>query len=116
MLIFLPASSIYVSKMPLISLLSGDYLIGSIHGLRLDGVDYEFDGVAEHFQAMIDDHFGGDGMAFAKEYFRQLAWLPDFAPVDFIGHFDLCTKHLDTHKFFDTTSKEYRNAALEALI
>ena len=44
-----------------------DYVIGSIHGLRFDGIDYEFDGVAEHFQKMIDEHFGGDGMAFAKE-------------------------------------------------
>ncbi len=92
-----------------------DYLIGSIHGLRLEGVDYEFDGGPADFQKMIDGHFGGDGLAFAKEYFRQLAWLPDFAPVDIIGHFDLCTKHMDTHNFFDTTCKEYRDAALGAV-
>lgn len=92
-----------------------DYLIGSIHGLRIDGVDYEFDGIPEHFEKMINEHFAGDGMAFAKEYYRQLAWLPDFAPVDFIGHFDLCTKHRDSIKFFDHESKEYRNAALEAV-
>lgn len=91
-----------------------DYLIGSIHGLRLDGVDYEFDGIAEHFQGMIDEHFGGDGMAFAKEYYRQLAWLPDFAPVDIIGHFDLITKHRNSVKFFDESTREYRDAAIGA--
>lgn len=91
-----------------------DYVIGSVHGLRFDGVDYEFDGVAEHFQKMIDEHFGGDGMAFAKEYYRQLAWLPDFGDCDIIGHFDLITKHRDTVNFFDCDAKEYRNAAIEA--
>jgi len=91
-----------------------DYVIGSLHGLRFDGVDYEFDGIADHFRHMIDTHFGGDGMAFAKEYYRQLAQLPDFGDCDIIGHFDLITKHRDTIHFFDSDAKEYRNAALEA--
>ena len=91
-----------------------DYVIGSLHGLRFDGVDYEFDGIADHFRLMIDGHFDGDGMAFAKEYYRQLAQLPDFGDCDIIGHFDLITKHRDTVNFFDSDAKEYRNAALEA--
>ena len=91
-----------------------DYVIGSVHGLRFDGVDYEFDGNTDHFQKMIDEHFAGDGLAFAKEYFRQLAWLPDFGDCDIIGHFDLVTKHRDNVNFFDSSCKEYRNAALEA--
>ena len=89
-------------------------MIGSLHGLRIDGVDYEFDGVADHFRKMIDEHFAGDGMAFAKEYYRQLAWLPDYADCDIIGHFDLITKHRDNVNFFDSDAKEYRIAALEA--
>lgn len=91
-----------------------DYVIGSLHCLRLDGVDYEFDGDLECFQKQIDDHFGGDGMAFAKEYFRQLAWLPDSGKIDIIGHFDLVTKHLNKCKLFDTEAREYRNAAIGA--
>lgn len=92
-----------------------DYLIGSIHGLRFDGVDYEFDGDPAEFEGMINGHFGGDGLAFAKAYFRQLAQLPDFAPIDIIGHFDICTKHKNSRHFFDTDCKEYRDAALEAV-
>ncbi len=91
-----------------------DYVIGSVHGLRFDGVDYEFDGVSEHFRKMIDEHFAGDGMAFAKEYYRQLSWLPDFGDCDIIGHFDLITKHRDSVNFFDSDAKEYRFAAIEA--
>jgi len=92
-----------------------DYLIGSIHGLRFDGVDYEFDGDVPDLQKMIDGHFGGDGLALAKEYYRQIAWLPDFAPVDILGHFDICTKHRNFVNFFDSQCKEYKNAALEAV-
>ena len=91
-----------------------DYVIGSLHGLRFDGIDYEFDGIPAHFEKMIDEHFDGDGMAFAKEYYRQLAWLPDFGNCDIIGHFDLITKHRDSYNFFDSASKEYRYAAIEA--
>ena len=54
-----------------------DYLIGSMHGLRFDGVDYEFDGDPVDYAGMINNHFGGDGLAYAKEYFRQLG-----APVN----------------------------------
>ena len=78
-------------------------------------MDYEFDGPATSFEKMINDHCGGDGLTFAKEYFRQLTWLPDFAPIDIIGHFDICTKHQDSHPFFDTDSKAYRDAALGAV-
>lgn len=91
-----------------------DYLIGSMHGLMFDGVDYEFDGIPAHYENMIREHFAGDGMAFAKEYYRQLSQLPEHANVDILGHFDLITKHKDSHKFFDSESKEYRFAAIEA--
>ena len=91
-----------------------DYVIGSLHGLRFDGVDYEFDGVPAHYQKMIDEHFGGDGMAYAKEYYHQLTWLPEFGKIDIIGHFDIVTKHLEAYPFFDPEEKEYRDAAIEA--
>ena len=92
-----------------------DYVIGSLHGLRFDGVDYEFDGDIADYKNMIDTHFGGDGLAFAKEYYRQIAWVPDFADVDILGHFDMCTKHRNFANFFDSECKEYKNAALEAV-
>ena len=91
-----------------------DYVIGSVHGLKLDGVFYEFDGPIDHYKKMINEHFAGDGLAFAKEYYRQLPNLAEGADCDIIGHFDLVTKHRDTEQFFDTESKEYRYAAIEA--
>lgn len=91
-----------------------DYVIGSMHGLQFDGEFYEFDGVIEHFEKMINEHFASDGLRFAKEYYRQLPMLADAAQCDIIGHFDLITKHRDSVQLFDAESKEYRYAAIEA--
>ena len=91
-----------------------DYVIGSVHGLYLNGADYEFDGIPAHYQKMIDAHFAGDGLAFAKEYYRQLAQLPDKADIDIIGHFDLITRYQEMQPMFDWNDKAYRNAAIEA--
>ena len=91
-----------------------DYVIGSQHGLQFDGVFYEFDGVADHFRKMIDAHFDGDGMAFAVEYYRQLAQLPEYGACDIVGHFDLVTRHRDNINFFDCDTKQYRDAAIGA--
>ena len=91
-----------------------DYLIGSMHDLYLDGAYYEFDGPPPHYTDMVKNHFGGDGLAFAKEYYRQLAQLPDKAPIDIIGHYDLITRYYDTEPLFDWNDKAYRNAAIEA--
>lgn len=91
-----------------------DYVIGSSHGLKLDGEFYEFDGPVDHYHKMVNEHFAGDGLAFAKEYYRQLPTLAETADCDIIGHFDLVTKHRDTVHFFDSDSKEYRYAAIEA--
>lgn len=91
-----------------------DYVIGSIHGLKICGEDVEFDGSAEKFQRIVDRYFGGDGMSFATTYFRQLATLPEYGNFDILGHFDLVTKHRDSINLFDTETKQYRFTAIEA--
>jgi len=92
-----------------------DYVIGSVHYLELDGQILNADVGLEAFKKLIDGHFGGDGMAYAKHFYSELARLPEFGKCDIIGHFDLLTKHCEKIKFFDEDSKEYRTAALEAM-
>ena len=92
-----------------------DYLIGSVHYLHRNGQILGFDRDADTVWSIINDHFGGDGMAFAKAYYRTLQKLPEKADFDILGHFDLITKHIEKHSFFDVNRKEYRNAAMEAL-
>lgn len=94
-----------------------DYVIGSVHYFRFRAADkfVGFDRSAEAVEAVIRDHFGGDGLAFAKAYYEAVKTLPDTARCDIVGHFDLITKNLEKKKLFDSTSAEYRRYALDAL-
>lgn len=96
--------------------LSGyEYLIGSLHYFKFGNNYVGFDRSAEVCKNIIDEYFGGDGLKFAKEYYRQLASLPEYGNFDIIGHFDLITKNLEKAPLFDAESPEYTSAALECL-
>ena len=91
-----------------------EYLIGSVHYLPVNGEMVGFDRSREEVARVIHTCFGGSGMAYAKEYYRQLARLPEFGSFDILGHFDLVCKHAENCRFFDEDAKEYRYAAIEA--
>ncbi len=96
--------------------LSGfDYLIGSVHYLKVGDEYVGFD-VREpaRVKEAIDRCFDGSGIEFAKAYYKTVAELPSRADFDIIGHFDLLTKHREIEALIDTSSKEYRWAAIEA--
>lgn len=95
--------------------LSGyDYLIGAVHYLPLDNEFIGFDRSAQEVQTIIQQYFGGNGMAYAKAYYQQLSQLPQHGPFDIIAHFDIITKHCESVQFFDRSLKEYQWAAIEA--
>lgn len=95
--------------------LSGyDYLIGSVHYLPIRDEKVGFDRSSEEVEQVIKEYFDGNGMAYAKEYYRNLARLPEYGAFDIVGHFDLITKHSENRQFFDEDAKEYRFAAIEA--
>ena len=92
-----------------------DYMIGSCHYLKI-GDDYVgIDRDEAHYKNIIERYFDGDGMKLAKEYFKQVSALPQYAKIDILAHFDLITKNIDRASFFDYNSKEYMCAAIEAL-
>ena len=97
-----------------IELAGYDYLIGSVHYLKLGDKFVGFDRSAERVAEIIDEYFDGDGMKYAKAYYETVAKLPEYGMFDIIGHFDLITKHSDSVKFFDETSEEYKKMAIEA--
>ncbi len=92
-----------------------DYSIGSTHymkwGEKHGGVDHS----PEESKYIIDDAFGGDGMAFVKGYYSLLATLPERGKFDILGHIDLITKFKDKVTFFDEEDPEYFRAAAEAI-
>lgn len=94
--------------------LSGyDYLIGSVHYLKLGNEIIGIDRSEEVVSSVINKYFDNDGMKYAKEYYKTLAMLPDYGNFDFVGHFDLITKHKDNRMFFDESSKEYHDIVVE---
>ncbi len=97
-----------------IDLTGYDYLIGSVHYFVFGKEYVGFDRSGDVVKGIIDTYFGGNGIEYAKEYYRLLSKLPEYGKFDIIGHFDLITKHADNVKFFDADSKQYRNAAIEA--
>ena len=92
-----------------------DYLIGAMHYLKMGDEYVNFDTNVEGVVSLIDNFFGGNGMAFAKEYYSQIACLPAYGKFDVIAHFDVITKHIENRKFFDIESKEYLSYALSAM-
>lgn len=96
--------------------LSGyDYLIGSLHYLKIGDEFVGFDRSSEVVSQVIDRYFDGNGMDFAKEYYRQLASLPDYGKFDIIGHFDTITKNIEKVRFFDIDSDKYLKCAITAM-
>ncbi len=91
-----------------------DYIIGSVHYLKIGDEIVGFDRSAAVVKGVIDTYFGGDGMAYALAYYRTLAELPQYGKFDILGHFDIITKHADQVTFFDEDAPIYRHAAIEA--
>jgi len=92
-----------------------DYLIGSVHSLETEGKVQSFDRKFEPAMAYLQEHFRGDGMAFAKKYYETLAKLPEKGKFDILGHFDVLTKHNEKGGFLDVSDPAYIRLGLEAI-
>lgn len=93
-----------------------DYMIGSVHYLKMGDKYVAFDRRETALvQDVIDNWFGGDGLSFAKEYYKTVASLPKYGKFDIVGHFDVISKHNERGRFFDEESKEYLSLAIEAM-
>ena len=82
-----------------------DYWIGSAH--------YQRQG-EEAFAACRDEAFGGDALAVAEGYFREVSRVAAMRPT-ILGHIDLITKLNAGNRFFDESASRYKHAALAAL-
>lgn len=91
-----------------------DYLIGSVHYLKIGDEYHNFDRPDYMVEKIINEHFGGDGTKYMKACYRSMTKLPEYGNFDIVGHFDLVSMHSEKRNFFDIESKEYLNAAIEA--
>lgn len=92
-----------------------DYWIGSAHyQKRENGNCYAADWGEEAFAACRDEACGGDALAVAEGYFREVEQVAAKKPT-ILGHIDLITKLNAGNKFFDEDAPRYKAAALTAL-
>ena len=92
-----------------------DYMLGSCHYIKIGDEFIGVDRPKEHYEKIIKEYFSGNGLALAKEYYRQVAEYPKYCKIDILSHFDLITRNAEQADFFDYNSKEYMDAAIESL-
>ena len=91
-----------------------DYVIGSVHYVRINGryisVDHKPEVLAELIHECNDDPYEA-----AERYYALVADVVNRTGADIIGHFDLITKFNEDGKFFDGDNPRYINACNNAL-
>lgn len=92
-----------------------DFVIGSVHQLRKNGVAYDVDESAEVLKKAVDEFFDGSFNEMSRCYYNALADFIIGTKVDVVGHIDLITKfNLDT-VLFDESDCEYRKIVFDAI-
>lgn len=90
-----------------------DYLIGSVHALRLDGELLAVDESPEAFARLA--HRCGGVEKLVREYYRLEAQVAGRTGCAIAGHFDLVTKFNEDDRFFEPLAHPMRGWAVEAL-
>lgn len=91
-----------------------DYLIGSVHYIKLGG---EYIPVDESAQILIDAavrHCGGDLYSLAEIYYNTVSDVIHRTNADIIGHFDLFKKFNRDGSLFDERAPRYKKAVIDA--
>lgn len=92
-----------------------DYVIGSVHYVKKDGLFFPIDLDKESFVKTVNEHYGGDFYALSEDYYALLSEIYEKTKCDIIGHFDLVTKYNEKNNLFDTRNERYINAAYKAI-
>ncbi len=92
-----------------------DYIIGSVHYLRVGEEYFPIDEKESDFVSLCKNAFGGDYYLLAETYFKSLSEFAKREDVSIIGHFDLVSKFNEGGKLFDERNPRYWNAAKRAL-
>lgn len=84
-----------------------DYVIGSVHYLKLGEAYYPVDERAPILTDAAKRHFGGDVYALTEAYYQKVAHVVEQTNADIIGHFDLISKFIEQQPFFDVHNERY---------
>lgn len=92
-----------------------DYIIGSMHFLKVNGDYHCIDHNEKVFVETINKVFGGDFCKAYETYYEQIKDIVDLTGANIIGHFDIITKYNRNDKYFDTSSERYKKAYKSAV-
>jgi len=92
-----------------------EYVIGSCHYISADGEFFDVDSALQDFMDGVNKYFGGDVMAGAERYYKQVSEIIETTDCDIIGHFDLITKFNEQDPFLDTENPRYVKAWQKAV-
>ncbi|MBQ7348555.1 MAG: histidinol-phosphatase [Clostridia bacterium] len=84
-----------------------DYVIGSVHYLKVEDKYYSVDHKTEVLKENVRNGFDGDFYAAAESYFSTVADVVCKTGADIIGHFDLISKFNENDLLFDSDNPRY---------
>ena len=93
-----------------------DYVIGSVHYLKIGEEYLPLDLSAETFENIGKKYFDGDYYSMCEMYFETISDLYNGTSADIVGHFDLITKFNEGNIFFDEKNERYRSAWQKAML
>lgn len=92
-----------------------DFIIGSVHFVSKNGVYLPVDLSAEETMRFVNEHYNGDGYAYAEDYFELIKDIYNKTKCHIIGHFDIVTKFNERLPIVDINNERYVKAYKSAL-
>ncbi len=87
-----------------------DYVIGSVHFIKLGEEYIAVDLSAKDLKDAADKYFNGDIYGVVKEYYRLVGKVHEVTGANIIGHLDLITKFQEKEPLFDEQDERYISA------
>ena len=88
-----------------------DYVIGSVHYIKVRDSYFEIDGVdtsiVDDIHHIVKLYFDDDIYKFIAEYFDTVSDVVNKTGCDIIGHFDIISKFNEKRPFFDENDPQY---------
>lgn len=92
-----------------------DFLIVSVHGMRIKNSHYLINENEKEFEKTLDTVFKRDIRAFCRQYYHDVQQAVKDSRCDIAGHLDVIKKYNRSNKYFDETSLWYRELVEETL-
>ena len=92
-----------------------DYVIGSVHYLKLQNDYIEVDWSPQILRSAAERYFGGDLYALAAQYYETVGDLGRKMRPDIIGHFDLISLFNEKEALFSEDDPRYLKPAFTAV-